>query len=230
MERDYRGWSALDRAAHAGDLGEIERLLKAGADPNAGDLGGYTPLYRALKGGQDQAALRLLEAVDRAPARRLQNPLTQAVSDLLPSDPVSPDKLLELAAAQGLVGFVTRMLKLGRTTPRAWEAALMRALPHPEVVSLLLEQPGLESLDQALDQALLENRYASASLLLAKGAKPGDLGLQHCLYYQSPLLEDLRSRFPGAAAQAEARVNCKHDDIREWEHGRYCNLCGARWP
>ncbi len=60
MERDYRGWNALDRAAHGGDLEEIARLLKNGADPNQGDLGGYTPLYRALKGGQDQAALKLL--------------------------------------------------------------------------------------------------------------------------------------------------------------------------
>ncbi len=229
MERDYRGWNALDRAAHGGDLEEIARLLKNGADPNQGDLGGYTPLYRALKGGQDQAALKLLEAVDRTPARRMQGPLSDAVADLLPNDPVSPDKLLALAAEKALFGFVARMLQLNRTTPRGQEIALLRALPHPEVVTLLLAQSGVRSLNDALDCALTEDHHRSAELLLAKGAKPSERTLEHCVYHQHPHLEALRERFPGPAAQAEARVNCKHDDIRAWEYGHYCNFCGARW-
>lgn len=227
MERDYRGWNALDRAAHQGDLEEIARLLKNGADPNDGDLGGYTPLYRALKGGQDEAALRLLEAVDRAPARRRQGPLSQAVAALLPKDPVSPDKLLALAAEKGLVGFVARMLKLNRTSPRGQEIALLRALPHPEIVTLLLQQ--VRSLDSALDSALTEDHHRSAELLLAKGAKPSDRSLEHCVYHKHPLLEALRARYPGPTSEAEARVNCRHDDIRSWEYGHYCNFCGARW-
>jgi hypothetical protein len=229
MERDYRGWNALDRAAYRGDLAEIARLLKNGADPNDGDLGGYTPLYRALKGGQDEAALCLLEAVDRAPARRMANPLSHAVAGLLPNDPVSPDKLLALAAEKGLIGFVSRMLELKRTSPRGLEIALLRALPQPEVVTLLLQQSGLKSLDDALDVALTQDHHQSAELLLAKGARPSERSLEHCLYHQHPQLEALRARFPGPVAEAEARVNCKHDDIRPWDYGHYCNSCGARW-
>ncbi|MFN8613045.1 MAG: ankyrin repeat domain-containing protein [Vulcanimicrobiota bacterium] len=230
MERDYRGWTALDRAAHQGDLPELDRLLKNGADPNAADLGGYTPLYRALKSGQEQAALRLLEVVDRTPARRIQNALSEAVAELLPQDPVSPDKLLELAASNGLAGFVSKLLSLNRTTPRAQERAVMAALPYPEVVALLLRQPGVSNLDAALDEALTGYQHQSAELLLESGARPSPRSLEHCVYHHHPQLEALRSRFPGPTAEAEARVNCPHNDIREWEHGRYCNFCGARWP
>ncbi|MBS2035978.1 ankyrin repeat domain-containing protein [bacterium] len=230
MERDYRGWTALDRAAHQGDLPEIERLLNSGANPNDGDLGGYTPLYRALKAGQERAALRLLAAVDRAPSKRLQNPISEAVADLLPENPVSPDKLLRLAASNGLADFVARMLELNRATPRAQEIALQCALAYPEIVARLLKQPGVKSLDEALDLALTEDHQASAELLLENGAQPCDRSLEHCVHHQLPLLENLRGRFPSQVAQAEARVRCQHDNIREWEFGRYCAFCGARWP
>jgi ankyrin repeat protein len=56
-ERDGQGWTALHHAAsleaknhhpEGNHLGCVQALLKGGADPNAGDLGGERPLYRAV--------------------------------------------------------------------------------------------------------------------------------------------------------------------------------------
>ena len=230
MERDFRGWNALDRAAHQGDCAHIQSLLQQGADPSDGDLGGYTPLYRALKAGQEPAALLLLEAVGRAPAKRGQNALSETVHDLLPQDPVAPDNLLQLAAEKGLLQVLEALLP--RTTPPAQERALLPAVKHGRtaIAKRLLEQPGKKKLDLTLDYALIENQDEIAQLLLEKGAQPGERTLEHCVYHEHSLLPQLETSFPQPVQQARARVQCPHDDIREWEFGRYCHFCNARWP
>src|SRR4026208_2510202 len=56
---------ALLTAAHKGDLGEAPRAIEKGADVNAADKDGITPLYRAAeKGHQDTVALLLDKGAD----------------------------------------------------------------------------------------------------------------------------------------------------------------------
>jgi ankyrin repeat protein len=51
----------LHRAAETGDIQEIERLLLSEYDVNLFDDMGYTPLHRAVVGGQSEAADVLLQ-------------------------------------------------------------------------------------------------------------------------------------------------------------------------
>lgn len=75
---EYKG---LCVAAECGDVGKVEALLQAGADPNARDGGGQTALYRAvvsLQGGvaeRGKVARALLEAGadPDAPVREQKN-------------------------------------------------------------------------------------------------------------------------------------------------------------
>jgi ankyrin repeat protein len=43
--------TALHKAALAGDAERVKELLKKGADPNAQDKDGYTPLHKAAEKG-----------------------------------------------------------------------------------------------------------------------------------------------------------------------------------
>jgi ankyrin repeat protein len=47
--------SSLNSAAYRGNTEAIVQLLDAGANVNAKDLSGETPLFAALRGGQAQA-------------------------------------------------------------------------------------------------------------------------------------------------------------------------------
>ena len=59
--RDYKGKTALHRAATAGFLGSMEVLLANGADINAADDQGDTPLSDAVRAGRVEAVALLLE-------------------------------------------------------------------------------------------------------------------------------------------------------------------------
>ena len=59
--RDYKGKTALHRAATAGFLGSMEVLLANGADIEAADKKGETPLFDAVRAGRVEAVVLLLE-------------------------------------------------------------------------------------------------------------------------------------------------------------------------
>ena len=59
--RDYKGKTALHRAATAGFLSSMEVLLANGADINAADDQGDTPLSDAVRAGRVEAVALLLE-------------------------------------------------------------------------------------------------------------------------------------------------------------------------
>ncbi len=59
--RDYKGKTALHRAATAGFLGSMEVLLAHGAEIDAADAKGETPLFDAVRAGRVEAVALLLE-------------------------------------------------------------------------------------------------------------------------------------------------------------------------
>ena len=59
--RDYKGKTALHRAATAGFLGSMEVLLENGAEIDAADEKGETPLFDAVRAGRVAAVALLLE-------------------------------------------------------------------------------------------------------------------------------------------------------------------------
>ena len=59
--RDYKGKTALHRAATAGFLGSMEVLLAHGAEIDAADANGETPLFDAVRAGRVAAVALLLE-------------------------------------------------------------------------------------------------------------------------------------------------------------------------
>ncbi len=65
VECSLRVWARdtpLIRAAKEGDVGELERLLAAGADPSATGRHGHSALYEAAKRGDPAIVQRLLDA------------------------------------------------------------------------------------------------------------------------------------------------------------------------
>ena len=85
--RDYKGKTALHRAATAGFLASMETLLAHGADIEAADEKGETPLFDAVRAGRVEAVALLLE---RGADPRVEN-----------SKGVSPDSLAKKMRKDG---------------------------------------------------------------------------------------------------------------------------------
>lgn len=61
-KKDPSGETPLYRAARAGSVKEVKRLLRAGADPNTRDADGLTPLHQAAYWGETEIVALLLKA------------------------------------------------------------------------------------------------------------------------------------------------------------------------
>ena len=62
VNHEVNGRSLLSWAAQRGNAGVVQALLAGGADPNAVDNMGYTPLMRAIKTRQVDAVQLLLDS------------------------------------------------------------------------------------------------------------------------------------------------------------------------
>jgi ankyrin repeat protein len=79
------GNTLLHSAVAGGDLGEVHRLLAAGADPRIANRDGHTPLRVAAILGHD-AIYRVLESRDE----HVERLLDRALEDTFPaSDPIA---------------------------------------------------------------------------------------------------------------------------------------------
>lgn len=61
-KRNDAGETKLYRAAREGNVGEVKRLLRAGADPDIADKRGLTPLHQAAYWGESEIVGLLLKA------------------------------------------------------------------------------------------------------------------------------------------------------------------------
>lgn len=227
--RDARGWTPLDCAAAWGRAAIVELLLELGADPHAPDLGGYTPLYRAVKAGHEEVALRLLE-LPRGEVRAPLNPLKAAVADLLPKDPAGLDSLLVLAAETGQIQLVQRLMEKGATSAGRRRALLGSAGKGSPCVPLLLDGQNQEVLKDALSNAILEERTEAVKILLLRGAQPSDYALRHALYHRAEFVDLLREHAGARMAALEEKMHCKHENIERHETFIACRFCDAWWP
>jgi ankyrin repeat protein len=140
----------LERIADPRDahLRVMALLLDAGADANAADASGETPLQFAIGGGRDEAVRLLL---DRGADARRGDPLREAVSYGRPASAamlldrgaeVTP-AAMHLAAANGAVGLLALFLDRGAPADLRGDdgsTPLMAANDHLEAVTLLLSR------------------------------------------------------------------------------------------
>lgn len=143
----------LDAAAHT-QVDRARELIARGADVNATDQRGLTPLMWASANGHAALAEDLLRRGARPDARA-----------------ASGDTALRLAAANGFLDIVRLLLARG-ADPGARDAAetpgtVAAARGHAEIAALL-EQAA--TLGAALVQAVSEGQNALARQLLARGA------------------------------------------------------------
>ena len=113
---------SLHQAAEKGDIGAIERLLAALADPNARNEDGDTPLHRAASEGHTEAVSALLAAGADLNARdsvtdplsAARNAPTDAIAAELASAAIRGDNTaLHLAADAGHVEAIGILLTAG---------------------------------------------------------------------------------------------------------------------
>ena len=86
------GNTLLHSAAADGDLGEVQRLLEAGADPRIANREGHTPLRVALLLGHDDICRVLADTREE----HVERMLDQALEATFPaSDPIAVTPLLK---------------------------------------------------------------------------------------------------------------------------------------
>lgn len=122
LERDDLGGTPLHEAAQALNLGAVRALLEAGADPDARDGLGETPLLRATKGDESLFEVRLFGLVETGESD-LDTSALEAVSGLLlgrGADPSAADRggrtPLHSASALGLAGPCRLLVMAGADT------------------------------------------------------------------------------------------------------------------
>ena len=155
----------LHIATYKGDVWRVEELLENGADPNAQDYDGRTPLHTAASKG-DVLIVGLL-------LKHGADPNTQTKFGYTP---------LHLAAEEGHVDVVELLLEHG-ANPNTYEGEGYTPLydaagrGHVDVVRLLLEHganPNAQSVigDTPLHWAAMEGHVDVVRLLLEHGADP----------------------------------------------------------
>jgi len=141
--RDGAGHTALTYAARSGRSAQVRALLGAGANVNAVDADGWTPLDAAHRGGFDEVARELREAHGTG---RLS---TVAVSEAAGVDPQRPGEMyrgwpaLAIAASRNDAALVTQLTAAGAAvdalTPQGDTALLVAVKSNaPATVAPLL--------------------------------------------------------------------------------------------
>jgi ankyrin repeat protein len=189
--------SALVNAVWADDAARVARVLARGADPDAPDADGTTPLYAAAVGGR-AGLVRQLLAAGADPNR-----LSTGPSDGSP---------LCGAACWGYVETVDLLLAHGadpdlpedeRSTPLDWAARGMHA-----DVALSLLAAGAQPTGEALRTAIERGSLATVRALLDHGAVPDAGALELARSWASKdLVAELRR-------QAGERAEIRHDPPR----------------
>jgi ankyrin repeat protein len=186
-----RGPTALLWAAHWDDRDAVELLLRAGANVNAADDHGVTPLARACENASEPTVTRLLEAG--------ANPNAAQTNGLTP---------LMTAARTGNHNVVKALLSRGAhvnaATATTHETALMWAVSerHADIVRVLVENgadvhPRPQQAFSPLIAAAAIGDIESAKILIAAGARVNDTGSDgtHPLPYSIVVGQSAFARF-----------------------------------
>lgn len=171
---------ALHAAVRSANLEDVKRLVAAGADVNAPDALGSTPLLMAAWSGNTEIASFLV--AHGADVNALQ--------------PQTHSTALEYAVLTGRTAMVQLLLQAGARIDTRYRdnqtiLQIAAAAGNPQIVSLLLAA-GMDigSVDvngnTALDQAVLHGQAAVVSLLIAHGA---DVKRVHPVGGRGPLHE-----------------------------------------
>lgn len=181
----------LRHAARANDSAEVRRLLAQGANPNAADPGGFTPLIEASAGGATETMVLLIEAGAKLDAVT-RDGLTPAVAaimagnaealDLLLGAGLDPKTkshgapLLSLAIVSGHTDLIDLLLKKGadpeqKSDDGARPAAIAKALGHDELSKQLGGTPELTATPD-LPTAIRRGNAAAVQKALEDGADP----------------------------------------------------------
>ena len=197
---DYDSRTALHVAAAEGEMAFVEVLVAKGANINAKDRWGGTPLDDAVLGQRDEVAeyLRLLGAQHSISLnKRLNAPGGLGEGGVI--DPVSPVALLLQSAAEGKVDAIRQLLEDEDVSPNASDydkrtaAHLAASEGHLEVLRLLVSiGANINPTDRwghtPMQDALRAGHPACAEFLGAHGGTAEDS--HHMLKDSSP--EEIR--------------------------------------
>jgi truncated hemoglobin YjbI len=133
IQERYAGRTLLHVSAGAGNLSIVELLLRLGADPNAPDGGGHTPLYSVGNECRISDGGKVVHALVRAGAK------------VDASDGVKHCTALHMAARRGSVDVAKALLECGadiEARDTLGETPLRRSVncDKPEVAALLLSR------------------------------------------------------------------------------------------